>query len=540
VLSGAAVLLTSTLSGAASAADAGGLADVAAFDCGAACERQPVVLARAGVSYPPADVNQSYRSQTYNRQTNENSDRYRRKKEREKRYEKAKRDRRERIDRYDSRYRRYRDGADHQPGGYCIYDAKGNVILRPDGVVCDNDQDENGYMAGSSDSGQPGSGPAKIDPKGATRGQTGCVQGDCKNGRGIYVWSGGAHYTGQFRNGLQHGEGTLALPNGSRYVGQWHTGKRHGQGTGTYADGRVQKGMWEQNRFAGATDAAVVRIRWPDLSRIASQVGGGERDAAVVVGVENYAHVARVPQAADNASDWYSYLVKTRRVPLENVILMLEEDATMEEMRWSAEEAARRVQKGGTLWFVFIGHGAPARDGKDGLLVGFDAQQKARSIEARSLSRSLLLKKLTDSKAKRIQVLLDACFSGQSTNGEQLVAGLQPLVVTSLTATQDPRLTLMTAAGSDEYAGPLPGAARPAFSYLALGGLRGWADSNADGKVTSGELHGYVTHAMRALVRDRRQRPTLLGEAEMTFGHSSREKGPDLAQMVLGSAQGAR
>ena len=32
------------------------------------------------------------------------------------------------------------------------------------------------------------------------------------------------------------------------------------------------------------------------------------------------------------------------------------------------------------LWFVFIGHGAPARDGQDGLLVGFDAQQKARSL----------------------------------------------------------------------------------------------------------------------------------------------------------------
>jgi uncharacterized caspase-like protein len=209
----------------------------------------------------------------------------------------------------------------------------------------------------------------------------------------------------------------------------------------------------------------------------------------------------------------------------------------VEEMRLSAREAARRVKRGGTLWFVFVGHGAPAKNGKDGLLVGFDAQQKARSIESRSLPRSELLATLADSKAKNIQVLIDACFSGRSGDGEQLVAGLQPLVVTTTEASRDPRLMLMTAAGSNEYAGPLPGASRPAFSYLALGGLRGWADGDTDGKVTAGELHGYVTQSMRALIRDRRQRPTLVGKADRPLGHSAREKGPDLARKVLESAR---
>ena len=89
----------------------------------------------------------------------------------------------------------------------------------------------------------------------------------------------------------------------------------------------------------------------------------------------------------------------------------------------------------------------------------------------------------------------------------------------------------------NEFAGPLPGASRPAFSYLALGGLRGWADGDTDGKVTAGELHGYVTQSMRALIRDRRQRPTLVGKADRPLGHSAREKGPDLAWKVLESAR---
>lgn len=509
-------------------------ADLAAVWCGAACgQQQTTVLASAAVFHPPAD-SQTYRSKSYNYTTEKNRSRYRRKKAAEQRYEERRRELRDR--RY--RRKRYRYGRDHQPGGYCIYDANGNVVLRPDGVVCDKETDENGYMAGTS--GKAADGPAKIGPKGAA-GRTGCVQGDCKNGSGTYVWSNGSQYIGHFRDGLQDGEGSLMLPDGSSYVGQWRAGKRHGQGTGTYADGRVQKGSWENNRFVGSVGHAAVKIAWPDLSKLPSKkVGGGGKDAAVIVGVEKYAHVSEIPHAADNASDWYAYLVKTRRVPIENVILMVDEDATAEEMRWSAQEAAKRVKKRGTLWFVFIGHGAPAKDGKDGLLVGFDAQQKARSIETRSLPRSELMAALADSKAEHIQVLIDACFSGRSRDGQQLVAGLQPLVVTAAEPSEDPRVTLITAARSNEYAGPLPGASRPAFSYLALGGLRGWADEDADGEVTAGELHGYVTRAMRALVRDRRQQPTLLGEADRSLGRSAREKGPDIAEMVLGSARKSR
>jgi uncharacterized caspase-like protein len=309
---------------------------------------------------------------------------------------------------------------------------------------------------------------------------------------------------------------------------------KHGRGTATHVNGRVQDGYFQKNRYVGRSLAASgPPIRWPDLSKLpAKPPGGGKKDAAVVIGVSEYAHVSPIDGAADNATDWYNYFVKTRRIPVERVTLLVDEDATVEEMRFASQEASKRVKRGGTLWFVFIGHGAPAKDGKDGLLVGFDAQQKARSIESRSLRRGELLETLQESKAKRVQVLLDACFSGKTTGGKQLVAGLQPLVVTSLQGEADPRTTLLTAARSDEYAGPLPGANRPAFSYLALGGMRGWADSDDDGRITSGELHAYVSHAMRALVRDRRQRPTLVGDEDTRLASSSNESGPDLAKLI--------
>ena len=53
-----------------------------------------------------------------------------------------------------------------------------------------------------------------------------CMEGDCKNGYGTYVWE-----------------------NGHIYVGEWKDGEYHGQGTFTFSDGGVQKGIWKNNKF---------------------------------------------------------------------------------------------------------------------------------------------------------------------------------------------------------------------------------------------------------------------------------------------------
>lgn len=413
-----------------------------------------------------------------------------------------------------------------QAGAHCMYGPDGKLIHAPRGSVCPATNYE------------PADGGA-TPPQAAAPGQQGCVSGDCKNGKGTFVWPSGSRYVGEFKSGRQHGLGSLAFSNGASYVGAWENGKRSGQGTAVYPDGRVESGTWAANKLVSADESPPIEIAWPDLSRPAAKQGGGKYDAAVIVGVEDYAHVADIPGATDNARDWYRYLVKTRGIPTKRVTLLLDADATREEMHVAAETAAREVGKKGSLWFVFVGHGAASSDGEDALLIGFDAQQRARSIEARSLRRAKLLAALESSKAKHVNVLLDACFSGREQSGTQLVAGLQPLVVTSETPTSDPRTTLMTAARSDQFAGPLPGAQRPAFSYLALGGLRGWADLDADGHVASAELHEYVSDTMRALIRGRSQNPTLTGSGTISLAPSAKETGPDIAEFVVGNAASA-
>ncbi|HAH06506.1 MAG TPA: hypothetical protein DCM05_08265 [Elusimicrobia bacterium] len=274
---------------------------------------------------------------------------------------------------------------------------------------------------------------------------------------------------------------------------------------------------------------------WPDLAApLQAPPGGGEKDAAVVVGVERYAFVAPVPGASANANDWYAYLTGTLKIPLEKVALLRDNDATVENLREFAAKAAETVEPGGTLWFVYIGHGAPAKSGKDGVLIGVDAQQRANSIYARSLPQQELIKILSEGRQERTLVLLDACFSGRTPEGKPLVEGLQPLIAVqdgALAAQR--RVLVMTAARSDQFAGPLPGAQRPAFSYLALGALRGWAAEGKAGQVAARDVVAYVNKVLRTMVKDRSQTAELASGDPAAPLPAAGEKGPDLAEMVV-------
>lgn len=272
----------------------------------------------------------------------------------------------------------------------------------------------------------------------------------------------------------------------------------------------------------------LIAAQWPDLGQ-APASPDGRADAAVLVGIEDYAFIADVPGAARNLGDWYRDL-RARGVPLDRIVMLRDAQATREDIAEAVGEGAKKVQPGGRLWVVYIGHGAPSASG-EGLLVGVDAQQTAKSLASRSLSRGDVLQ--AAAQAPAAVVVLDACFSGRDAGGQALVPGLQPLVPVAA-ATAAPHVVVLTAAANDQFAGPLPGENRPAFSYLLLGALRGWADSDTDGQVTVGEAHGYVDQALAALVTDRRQQAQLhAADPQVLLAQQRREVGPDLDDLRL-------
>lgn len=274
---------------------------------------------------------------------------------------------------------------------------------------------------------------------------------------------------------------------------------------------------------APATNAAPAQ--WPSLDT-ASRGGRRSNDAAVIIAIEDYLMAPDVAGARTNASAWYTYLRDAQGIALDHIRLLRDQEATVEEMEAAVKEARKRAGRRGKVWFVFIGHGAPSADGRDGLLVGVDAQQTPRSLEARSLHRKRLLGELD-----KAVVVLDACFSGQTKDGA-LAKGLQPFIPVR-GASSHTGITLLTAAGAGQFAGQLPGTTRPAFSYLVLGALRGWADHNHDRRVTAGEVVEYATEALGALVQGRVQTPQLSGKSGTVLATDAAEGGPDLDALIL-------
>jgi hypothetical protein len=74
--------------------------------------------------------------------------------------------------------------------------------------------------------------------------ERGCLNGDCKDGFGTYVYEG-TTYIGQFKNGRSHGEGTSIEKNGTTFKGHWEKGLKKGEGTETNPDGISLTGNWD-------------------------------------------------------------------------------------------------------------------------------------------------------------------------------------------------------------------------------------------------------------------------------------------------------
>lgn len=270
---------------------------------------------------------------------------------------------------------------------------------------------------------------------------------------------------------------------------------------------------------------------WPDISSPPAVAAEGTSDAAVIVALEEYLFVPPVEGARKNAIDWYRYLTEARRVPVDRVHLVKDKDASREGILERVERATKQVGPGGTLWFVFVGHGAPAKDGSEGALVGVDAQQTSVSLDARSVRQSELRKLFAAGKQANVVEVLDACFSGRAPSGSSLAPGLQPLVAVRTTAVAN--VTSLTAGTHEQFAGPLPNGKRPAFSYLVLGALRGWGDANKDGQVTAQEAVDYANRMLTITLSGRAQTPQITGaNAGLVLSQRAHEAGPDVAALL--------
>lgn len=64
-----------------------------------------------------------------------------------------------------------------------------------------------------------------------------CLEGDCKDGKGVIEYPFTGRYSGEFRNGNRHGTGTMKWDSGEMING----------------DGSKNEGIWEDDKLVKGT-----------------------------------------------------------------------------------------------------------------------------------------------------------------------------------------------------------------------------------------------------------------------------------------------
>lgn len=247
----------------------------------------------------------------------------------------------------------------------------------------------------------------------------------------------------------------------------------------------------------------------------------GRYDVAVVIGNANYSATGTpdVEYALQDARIMKQYLTTTFGYDPANIIYL--ENATLtklNEIFGTSDDHKGKLYKwvkpGQSRVFIYyVGHGAPDQQSGEGYFVPVDANPQYISTSGYKLST--FYENLSRIPAIHKTVVIDACFSGSSANGQLLkgVSGLTARLKSESKASIAADL-LLTSAGTDQVASWYPEKGHSLFTYFFLKGIQGAADSNKDGSITMSEMKVWLNDQVPYMARrltGNEQQPVLMG-----------------------------
>ena len=289
--------------------------------------------------------------------------------------------------------------------------------------------------------------------------------------------------------------------------------------------------------WAGVLLAMLAAVPW-------SVGGGGDALAqevanphgvAVIVGNRHYAHrdVPDVAYAHRDAAAFRRYVVEILGYDPANIIDL--RDATLG--RLTDVFGNERSHEGDLHWKLgptgrsdvvvfYSGHGVPGLSDKGAYLLPTEAGPDNAEISGYPLA--LLYGNLAKlANARSVRVFMDTCFSGSSHAG-MLISRASPVFMqTILPGEAGEKLTVLTAASSDQIASWDEDARHGLFTRHLLDALYGGGDADGDGQVTSSEAKAYLDSEMTGAAWSLRRRQ-----------NASLIEGPEAAILAANPAEG--
>ena len=258
---------------------------------------------------------------------------------------------------------------------------------------------------------------------------------------------------------------------------------------------------------AAAAPAPAPREPYSDIDAPRGRAAERPDDFALVIGIEDYQSVPKADFGARDAKTVRRHL-EAMGFPARNIISLEGSQATSSKLRSYLEEwLPLNVKPSSTLFVYYSGHGAPDAKTGDAYLVPWDGDPKF--LKSTALPLKTFYASLLRTKARRVVVALDACFSGAG--GRSVLAqGARPLVArTAEILPSEGRLTVLAAASGDEITGTLQDQGHGVFTYHLLKGL------SADPKASAQSLFGYLKPRVQDDARrdNREQTPVLSGSS---------------------------
>ena len=222
---------------------------------------------------------------------------------------------------------------------------------------------------------------------------------------------------------------------------------------------------------------------------------------AVVIGIDNYQNVRHLKYAAKDARAFYHHLVKTIRIPQENVFFLLNDQAHLYKIRSVlGTQLKRKAAKDDMVIIFFAGHGAteedsmsPDGDGLEKYILPYDAELK--NLYASALPMSEISKIFSRIYSERLIFIADACYSGASGGRTIGIKGTRANISDAFMdrISRGKGRVIITASGANEVSSENDDLKHGVFTYYLLEGLRGKADVNKDGIITVDEVYNYVS-----------------------------------------------
>jgi hypothetical protein len=242
---------------------------------------------------------------------------------------------------------------------------------------------------------------------------------------------------------------------------------------------------------------------------------------AVVVGIDRYPNLRPLKYAVADARSFYDLLVTVNQVPAENVHLLLNEQATLQALRSTLGTKVKNQAGGDDMVIIyFAGHGATERDmmspdgdGLEKYLLPYGADP--RDLYATALPMREVAHIFHRIRSERLVFVADACYSGASGGRTVSTGGVRA----NLSDRFLERLAggkgkvIITASSANEVSVEKDELGHGVFTYYLVGGLKGPADTDADGIITVDEAYRYVSKMVPAAT-GQEQHPVKKGSVE--------------------------